>query len=129
MGIKEEQLPRGRWESKKNSFPGEDGKVGLPRGIVRHQRKTATTPQPELGRDGPSMPSRCATAKLLLPAVAADGVGPSGTGSLAARRIESAAPRGDTAVAPSSEKKAACRVWLVRCSLYMRASKKNSFPR
>ena len=42
MGIKEEQLPRGRWESKKNSFPGEDGKVGLPRGIVRHQRKTAT---------------------------------------------------------------------------------------
>ena len=42
MGIKEEQLPRGRWASKKNSFPGEDGKVGLPRGIVRHQRKTAT---------------------------------------------------------------------------------------
>ena len=42
------------------------------------------------------MPSRCAAAKLLLPAVAADGVGPSGTGSLAPLRIESAAPRGDT---------------------------------
>ena len=51
------------------------------------------------------MPSRCAAAKLLLPAVAADGVGPSGTGSLAPLRIESAAHRGDTAVAPSSKKK------------------------
>ena len=51
------------------------------------------------------MPSRCAAAKLLLPAVAADGVGPSGTGSLAPLRIESAAPRRDTLSCLGSKKK------------------------